>query len=125
MASGPEMMVKALLKAIGFDPEAFTRDLSGFLSWTKTSIEDMQHRVNKSEQTVERLEAKIDLLILYQQGRIIEHGRHQQSVSEYRDDAGDQSAGRNDQPEPQVDGGAEPATERSYPNCASGRNVAA
>jgi len=81
MASGPEMMMNALLKAMGFDPRQFIAQIQLFITqvqeqFTKfnRSAQSLNDRVEENQKSIEVLNAKLDLLIALHQGKVLEHG---------------------------------------------------
>ncbi len=52
MATGPEMMVNALLKAVGFNPADFMQTMSG----TIAAINDMHAQLQRINERLARLE---------------------------------------------------------------------
>lgn len=75
MASGVEMMVQSMLRAMGFDPAKLQSELQGFMEWTHSTMEDYNSRIAAIEKTSQRVEEKLDLLLFYQEGKVIDYVR--------------------------------------------------
>jgi hypothetical protein len=83
MASGPEMMMQALLKAMGFNPQQFVRDIEGFIgqinrqmdAFSKSAL-SINQRLEQQGKSLVELHAKSDLILAYLEGRVINERPH-------------------------------------------------
>jgi len=57
MAGGMEMMVTALVKAMGFDPVQFSQGISGFIGSVQTSMAEFDTRLTRLETMVAEIHA--------------------------------------------------------------------
>ena len=59
MASGPEMLMNSLLKAMGFDPRDFIQKVDAFFNWTHAQITATAATAQSIDQRVARIETDI------------------------------------------------------------------
>lgn len=84
MASGAEMMMNSLLKAMGFDPRDFVQKIDGFLVWTQSQMktftetaDGMEKRIHVIENEIAQIRRDTDLILAILQGKVIDHGGRQ------------------------------------------------
>jgi hypothetical protein len=84
MASGPEMMMTAMLKALGFNPAKFVNDINAFIQGVNVQIASFTQSANSINQRLEKLQKEneeirgtLDLILSTLQGKVIDHvGQH-------------------------------------------------
>lgn len=82
MATGPEMLMNALIKGLGLDPRQFIQQIQTFVGVVNTkltqfteSAASINDRLERLERTQIEMTTKLDLILAYHQGRVIEHGQ--------------------------------------------------
>lgn len=90
MASGTEMMMASLFKAMGFNPQVFVKQIEGFLGFVQGEMVKFTETSKRIETKQVEIDAKLDLILSLLKPKEYLNGRHgKQNAIEYAGQIGD------------------------------------
>lgn len=91
MASGMELMMQSMFRAMGFNPQQFVKQIDEFFLYVQTemvkfsttaqAIKEQQDRIEREQANID---AKLELILAYHESKVIHHERTNEHANSHR-----------------------------------------